>query len=207
MFEEFFQPSNLLTVAISGFGLLSLYIKSRIDAAKSKSESDERAEQIQQNAQTFVQETATRLQEQIFKSNDRYDKLRDEYTNLVAEDAKKETRNSIMQNLYDVVISKYDTALTRIETATQRLHEAELQTRDAKHKKMILEETVDNLMKQVKVLEARVGALEADNQHEQKLRIEAETRADVAEQKIEDLTSPVSKLPAGGEQIEVVTDI
>lgn len=198
-------------MAVAGLFVQSRRLKLRLgeqeaDAIKREADSKDAAEQIQLNAQTFVQETATRLQEQIFQGNNRYDKLRDEYTNVVAADAKKETRISIMQNLYDVVISKYDTALTKVDTATERLHAAELQTKDDQHKKMILEETVDNLLKQVAALESRISALESDNQHEQMLRVEAEARAKVAEEKVEHLTLPGQKLPAGEEQIDVLAE-
>lgn len=213
--DEVVRPENLQTIiallltlaggfittlmAVAGLFVQSRRLKLRLgeqaaDAIKREAQSKDAAEQIQLNAQTFVQDTATRLQEQIFKGNDRYDKLRDEYTKVVAEDAKKDTKLSIMQDLYDVVISKYDSALTKIETATQKLHAAELKTKDDQHKKMILEETVESLMKQVKALETRVCTLEADNQHEQKLRIEAEARAQAAEQSLEELTLPALKL-------------
>ncbi len=226
--EDVVRPENMQTIiallltlaggfvttlmAVAGLFVQSRRLKLRLgeqaaDALQRESDSRDAAEQIQLNAQTFVQETATRLQEQIFESNNRYDKLRDEHTRVVAEDAKKDTRLSIMKELYDVVISKYDTALLKIETATQKLHQAELKTKDDHHKKMILEKTVDNLMEQVKALESRISALEADNQHEQKLRIEAEARADAAEQKIESLTLPVHKLPAGGDQLDPISDV
>lgn len=225
--EEVVRPENIQTIiallltlaggfvttlmAVAGLFVQSRRLKLRlgeqeVEAKKREADSKDAAEQIQLKAQTFVQETATRLQEQIFQSNNRYDKLRDENTKTVADNAEKNTRLSIMKDLYDVVISKYDTALLKIETATQKLHQAELKTKDDQHKKMILEETVDSLMKQVKVLEARVGALEADNQHEQKLRIEAEARAEAAENTLENLTLPVHKLPAGGDQLDSISD-